>query len=223
MSKNRIDRILVLGDTHLPFHDMEVLEQAYEFGKRVKAQKVISVGDLSDQKSWSRFMKEPDDDSPTVEWSKTQKSAKELAKLFPKLTIIPGNHCVRYIKKAKEAGIPVEMLKTFGELFPFDGWEWHTNRKPFVLNNTVFLHGDELSGSVAAKAKILGMNVVQGHTHRAAIEYVATFNHKLFAMDVGCMVDPNSKAFDYAAKSLNKVWVGYGYIEDGVPYLFPKS
>src|ERR1700761_5355790 len=99
----KINRIGILGDSHLPFQDWEVLEQAAKFFKEHKVEKIISVGDLTDQKGLSRFLKEPDDDSPSLEFQKAVEASIYLHELFPKLDIIPGNHCVRYLKKAKEA------------------------------------------------------------------------------------------------------------------------
>lgn len=208
---------------HLPFVDWDVVEQAREFKIKHKPDLVISTGDLTDQKAWSRFLKEPDDDSPDNEWLKTQKAAKELAKMFPEMEILDSNHDRRYIKKAAEAGLPKAMIRTLEELFPYKGWHWRLEDEPVVYNNIAFMHGDELTGGIMAKVRTLGMSVVQGHSHKAELVYNCTFNKQCFGMDVGCMVDKKSAAFAYAKKSLTKVWVGFGYIQDGVPYLFPKK
>jgi predicted phosphodiesterase len=216
-------RILVLGDLHLPFCDWDVLEQAREFKVKHKPDLIIQTGDLTDQKAWSRFLKDPEDDSPESEWTKTVAASKELAKMFPEMEILDSNHDRRYVKKAAEAGIPKIMLRTLDELFPFKGWNWHLEPEPFVVGDIAFMHGDELQGSVRSKVQTLGMNVVQGHTHKAELIYNCTYNKRYFGMDVGCMVDAKSAAFNYAARSLTKIWVGFGYIQDGVPYLFPKK
>jgi predicted phosphodiesterase len=217
------NKILVLGDIHLPFCDWEALEQARQFAVKNKPDLVFTTGDLTDQKSWSRFMKEPDDDNPENEWRKTVHASKQLAKMFPNLVIRRSNHDIRYMKKAAEAGLVKSMMRTLPELFPYKGWTWELDNDPYMIGNIAFMHGDELSGSVKAKVQSLGMNVVQGHTHKAEIIYNCTFNRRLWGMDVGCMVDVKSAAFDYAARNLTKVWVGHGWIQDGVPYLFPKK
>lgn len=216
-------KILILGDSHLPYTDFEVIEQAHDFAKKFKPDIVISTGDMTDQKYWSRFPKSPEDDGGQLEWEKVLAGAKEFAKMFPKLTILNSNHDRRYAKKAAESGIPKIMIRTLSELIPNKGWQWHLGPDPLVIGNTAFMHGDELQGGVKAKANVLGMNVVQGHSHKAELHYVNTFGKSLFAMDVGCTVDPKSAAFDYAASSLTKVWVGFGYIDNGVPHLVPKK
>lgn len=218
-----MSKILVLGDSHLPYTDFEIIEQARDFARKFKPDIVISTGDMTDQKYWSRFPKSPEDDGGLEEWEKVLKGAKQFAKMFPELIILNSNHDRRYLKKASESGLPRVMVKTLSELIPNEGWQWHLGPNPFIYDNIAFMHGDELQGGVRAKAATLGRSVVQGHSHKAELHYINTFDKSVFAMDVGCTVDPTSAAFDYAASSLSKVWVGFGYIENGVPYLVPKK
>lgn len=216
-------RILILGDIHTPFQGNEVIKQAYEFNKKFKADLVICTGDLLDQKAWSRYPKDPEDDGPETEWSKAEAACRELHKLFPKMTILNSNHDRRYIKKAREAGLISKMIRPLEELLPLPGWQWHLGPEPLLVDNIAFFHGDEHQGSVLNKAKLMGRNVVQGHSHKAELHYLSLFDKQVFAMDVGCMVEPSAMAFNYAATSLSKVWTGYAYIEDGVPHLVPKK
>src|ERR1041385_2325291 len=187
--------ILCLGDPHLRFCDWDVLIQAKDFAKKHKVDRVVCMGDFSDQKSWSRFMKDPTDDSPECEWQQTKDAAKELNKMFPEMDILDGNHDRRYIKKAKEAGLVKDMIRGMDELFPYKGWKFRLEPTPLVYDNIAFVHGDELQGSVKAKAMALGMSVVQGHSHKAELHYICTFRKQIFAMDCGCPADPKAAAF----------------------------
>lgn len=217
-------KILVLGDIHLPWPDWTALEQAAEWARKERPDYVVMIGDLTDQKNWSRFGTDPDDDSPEQEWEKVEQGAKRLAKLFPKMQIIAGNHCRRYLKKASEARLSSKMVKSPQELLPYKGWTWHLDpSKTVMIDNVVFMHGDELGGAVEAKAAVLGLSVTQGHSHKSRIVYHNTFNHQVFGMDVGCMVDPSAPGFRYAAGGLRKVWIGFGVIDKGVPSLIPKK
>lgn len=216
-------KIIVIGDPHHPYCDFELLEQIRKFNQLFKADEIVCTGDLTDQKFWSRFIKDPHDDGGSLEWEKTVKACKEMYKMFPKMTILNSNHDRRYIKKALEAGIIKQMIRPISEVIDCPKWKWHLGPNPLVLDNTAFMHGDELQGSVKAKVATLGMNVVQGHTHKAELQYLNTFNKKLFGLDVGCTVRPDSAAFDYAASSLTKVWTGFAYIDNGVPHLIPKK
>lgn len=222
MKKNR--KILVIGDVHHPFADFELLDQIYEFKKKFKPDFILCTGDMLDQKAWSRYPKDPEDDGAEVEWTKALRASKEMAKLFPNLTILNSNHDIRYIKKARESGLVRSMVRTIDEIVNIPGWRWHMGPGPLVINKDIAcFHGDELHGGVLAKAKNLGMNVIQGHSHKAELHYYTTFNKQIWALDAGCVVDPKAAAFNYAASSIGKVWTGFAYIEDNVPHLIPKK
>lgn len=217
-------KILVLGDIHTPFADLDIIKQAYEFNKKFKADLVLCTGDVLDQKAFSKYPKDPEDDGPAEEWRKSVEQCKEIAKYFPKMTILGANHDRRYLKKAAEAGLPKFMLKALKDLVPIPGWTWHLGPNPLVLNgNIACMHGDELQGAPIVKAQKLGMNIIQGHTHQAVIQYLQNFNKQMWALDAGCTVDPTAAAFDYAAGSLTKVWRGFAYVENNVPHLVPYN
>lgn len=215
-------KILCLGDIHLPWCDWDALEQAAEFNKKYKADLVITVGDLTDQKTWSKYGRDSDDPGNNEEWDQVVKSAKRLQKLFPKMTILIGNHDIRYLKAAKVAGIPTQMLRTLKEMLPAKGWTWHTEDEPFQYDGMAFMHGDEHPGMVEQKAAMLGQPVIAGHTHKARIVYITTPTKTLWGMDAGCLVDPKSPAARYAAKALRKTFIGFSTITNNIPALHPK-
>lgn len=220
-----MSKVLVLGDMHLPYPDMALLKQAYEFNKRYKADLVICVGDLTDQKTWSKFGRDTDDVGNDEEWDMVIKSAKAVEKFFPNMTVLLGNHDIRYLKAANVAGIPSQMVKTLKEALPIKGWKWHTEDQPFEYDGVAYVHGDEDSGPPETKATCLGQPVVQGHTHKGRIVYVITPKRKLiWGMDVACTADVKSPAFRYAKKMLKKALVAFGTVCHGrVPHIYPKE
>jgi predicted phosphodiesterase len=182
---------------------------------------VIQMGDIIDAKAWSRFPKDPDDDSPSLEWKKVRKEMAILNKLFPELHIINGNHQDRVMKRALEAGLPRELVKSLETVFDYPGWNWEIGNKPFIFENIAFVHGDETIGCPSAKAKQYGMSIVQGHSHKASIEYINLFDKQLFAAEVGWLGDDTALAFNYACKNPSRSWLGVMLIENGVPHLIP--
>jgi predicted phosphodiesterase len=214
-------RILVLGDLHLPWVDYEALIATYKFSRSYKPDRIIQVGDLVDQKAWSQWPKDPDDPNPGEEWEMTEDGVHYVHKLFPEMTIIEGNHCRRIMKKAMEIGIPKKLIRGMNDMFPFPKWEWRLDPNPLVVDNIMFIHGDEMGGNAYQKAQRVGMNVVQGHDHQAYLQYINTFKHQVFGMSVGTLMDPNSIAARYAAKNAMKCWQGWATITDGVPQLYP--
>ena len=222
--KKHYSKILILGDIHTPFADMSLIKQAAEFNKTFKADLVICTGDMLDQKAYSKYPKDPEDDGPAAEWMKAVAQCKKIAEHFPEMIILGSNHDRRFIKKATEAGLPKFMIRSLKELVPIKGWTWHLGPDPLVINgNIACLHGDELQGAPIIKATKLGMNIIQGHTHQASIQYLQTFKKQLWAVDPGCMVDKKGAAFDYAASSLTKVFTGFGIVQDNVPQIIPKK
>lgn len=223
MNKSKVyNKILVLPDAHAPWVDWKALEQAHKWCLRHKPDLVICLGDLTDQKIWSRWPKDVDDASPSDEFIAAEKCLKRLHKMFPKMVILRGNHDVRILNKAIEGGIPAQMFKDVDEVFNFKGWEW-INANDKLLINTIrgkilFVHGDEQGGTVAQKSRILGISVIQGHTHKVSITYTTTLSGTIFGAEMGCIMDTKSKAAKYAAANPVGSSVGFGVVKYGVPY-----
>lgn len=216
-------KIAILGDWHAPALDLDMLEWAHKIYRSNKCEMAIQVGDVVDAKAWSRFPKSPEDDSPAVEWEKTEQQLKEASKIFKKLHLIEGNHCGRLMRKALEASLPRALIRSLDEVFSFPGWTWHMGDKPLLIDNCVFVHGDEAAATRGNKCVKYGKSVIQGHTHQAALTYTPTFYGQMFDAEVGCMVDETHSAFAYAAKSARRVWKGIVIVIDGkqvefIPY-----
>jgi len=219
------DAIIIIPDTHHPYTNWNVLREARDhylvYKRQKKTVKVIQMGDLTDQKAWSRFPKDVDDDNPTLEWMKTEDALIRMGEWFPEMTLILGNHDVRIIKKCLEVGIPKKLIPKLEKLFPFQGWDWHMSHRPLVIDNVMYVHGDEFAGNAIAKAKRAGMSVVQGHDHQMYLEFLNTMGRKTFGMGTGCTVDVDSPAAAYAAKNPMGVDLGFAEIIKGVPHLIP--
>lgn len=216
------NKVLILPDIHAPWVDWQALEQAHKWAKRHKPDLVVQLGDLTDQKIWSRWQKDVDDISPSDEYLAAEKALKRIHKMFPKMVILRGNHDVRILSKAVEAGIPSQMFRDVDQVFNFPGWTWVAQNKKFIVNTVrgqvLIVHGDEQGGTVAQKSRILGMSVIQGHTHKVSITYTTTLKGTVFGAEMGCLMDINSKAAKYAAANPVGCSVGFGVLKYGVPY-----
>jgi len=218
------NKILILSDPHLPFICWKTVAQAYKFKQEFKPDLIVCTGDLLDEKAWGKFQRYADDPSAQEEWDEAVLGANEFARRFPKLVMLRSNHDARYMKRAAEAGLVKAMVRPLSEIIKAPGWKWHMDSSPYIIpgTNIACMHGDEGQGMPIATAAILGYNIVQGHSHKASLHYLNTFDKQLFGMDAGCMMDGKSKAARYAALRLRKVWNGFGYIENNVPHLIPK-
>jgi hypothetical protein len=218
--------VIILPDLHIPFCNFKVVEAAYEFyvtrtlsGAKIK---VIQIGDLTDQKAWSRFQKDPDDYSPELEWAHTMTQISLLKEYFPEMTIILGNHDRRIAMKSTEASLPQSLVRTLPEVFQAPGWSFHTSNTPFQFQGVTYIHGDIMAGAPIQKAHTIGTPLVQGHTHKLSLTYSPNFLTDIWAMEVGHALDPNSAAARYTAGNPNKGTQGFAHIDaQGNPHLYP--
>lgn len=215
-------KILVLPDIHFPWPDWSAIKLAKKWYDKHKPDAVVQLGDLTDQKIWSRWQSDPDDFSPCQEFEQAEAMLKKLHKMFPKMFILRGNHDDRIKAKAVEGGIPGRMFRDVDEVFNYDGWTWIPRGIDLVLQThrgpVRFMHGDEMGGTPTQKSRLMGHSIVQGHTHKASITYTKTPEAHIFGMESGCLMDVDSKAARYAQANPVGVSVGFGVIKYGCPY-----
>lgn len=218
----KFKKILVLPDMHLPWVNWKAVQQAKRWKDKHKPDLVVCLGDITDQKIWSRWMKDIDDFSPSEEFLRAEEGIKKLHQWFPNMLILRGNHDNRILNKAIEAGIPSQMFKDIDEVFNFKGWTWISPTEKLIVDSNrgpiLFVHGDEQGGTVAQKSRILGINVCQGHTHKASTTYTSSLYRSFWGAEMGCLMDIPSKASKYAASNPVGSTVGFGVIKYGVPY-----
>ncbi len=216
------NKVLILPDMHAPWVNWGAIEQAHKWAKSHKPDLVIQLGDITDQKIWSRWQKDVDDASPSDEFLAAEKCLKKIHKMFPKMIIIRGNHDTRILSKAVEAGIPSSMFNDIDQVFDYPGWTWIPQNEKLVINTVrgrvLIVHGDEQGGTVAQKSRILGMSVICGHTHKVSITYTTALKGTIFGAELGCLMDVGSKAAKYAAGNPVGSSIGFGVLKYGVPY-----
>lgn len=90
------ERILVIPDLHVPFHEPELLARTLE----VEADRCIIAGDLSDAYSFSRFVLY--EHVPyRAEWAQVTLALEQIASRYPKVDLIIGNHDGRLEKQLR--------------------------------------------------------------------------------------------------------------------------
>lgn len=92
------NNILLISDLHIPYHNVEAITLAIEYGIKAKVNTVFINGDLMDFHQLSRFMKDPKKRSVKHEFDTTKAFLVSLRDAFPAAEIywLKGNHCVRY-------------------------------------------------------------------------------------------------------------------------------
>ena len=94
------NNILLISDLHIPYHDIEAITVALDYGKKNKVNTIFINGDLIDNAQVSRFEKDLNKRSIREEFDATKQFLVSLRKAFPSASIywLKGNHCVRWEK-----------------------------------------------------------------------------------------------------------------------------
>jgi predicted phosphodiesterase len=205
-------RYLVLSDIHIPYHDMDSLTTALEWGLNNDIDCIILNGDIMDCYPVSSFIKEVGMPSLREEIEMTQAFFSYLRELFP---IIPiyyklGNHEERVrnylLRNAKEFS-DVDNLK-FENLLSLDAFKIKlVNREIIKLGKLNVLHGHEMGESVFSPVNpARGMflkaksSTLFGHNHQVSHHSENNINGEstgVWSMGCLCTLSPDYRPYAY--------------------------
>ena len=212
-------RILVIGDTHCP----GMLSSYPAFLKRVyqkyDCNKVVMVGELVDLAAISYHEKHPSLSSVEEETDKARRQVRLLYRAFPKCEWLIGNHDALTERKAGSIGLPMDVLRSYKDLWEVPDWTVHPRFSRYQFENTIYCHGDSgKTGMYAAvkNARDNFINWVQGHCHsEAGVWWTTVESASVFGMNVGCGVDRDLLQFAYGKKFNRKPTIGCGIVING--------
>ena len=214
--------ILVVSDMHLPYQHKDSIKFLKEIKKEFKPDTTISIGDLLDQHALSFHDSSPELYSAGHELDKAKEYVKELENVFPKLIEVDSNHSSMIYRRALKHGLPRAYLKDYGDFLETKKWKWVDDLTLTMSNGQrcFFTHGR--SADVLKVSQTMGMSAVQGHYHtKFVISWWANPDNLFFGMNVGCLIDQKSMAFNYAKNFRTRFIIGCGIIIDGIPRLLP--
>ena len=215
-------KILVVSDMHLPYQHKDSIKFLKEIKKEFKPDTTISIGDLLDQHALSFHDSSPELYSAGHELDKAKEYVKELESVFPKLIEVDSNHSSMIYRRALKHGLPRAYLKDYGDFLETKKWNWVDDLTLTMSNGQrcFFTHGR--SADVLKVSQTMGMSAVQGHYHtKFVISWWANPDNLFFGMNVGCLIDQKSMAFNYAKNFRTRFIIGCGIIIDGIPRLLP--
>lgn len=212
----------MISDLHAPFHHPHALDFLRDIGRELKPDSVICSGDEVDCHNFARWPRAADAVGPNEEVEGARQTLRALSKIYPRLTVVESNHTWRPWRRAAVAGLLPSMMRSRQQVFdtPAD-WLWV---QAACVDGVTFIHGEGFAGDRAAidAAKTYHRNVVIGHVHsHAGIKYASGPTSQIFGMNVGCLIDPSSPAFDYGRTYRHKPVLGCGIVVDGVPAFVP--
>ena len=226
LSIRATERILIIGDTHIPACHPDYLDFVSQVRDEYDLTTHIHVGDVTDWQSASFHEHDPDLTSPGDELELIRSAIQPWAEEFPDLFISEGNHCKIPARRLKAAGLPKAFLKDANELYGTPaGWVWQPNYIQFELEcgMPVVVQHSFAASLNAGKHKLRSESVVAGHHHsQAGVVWNTDTRYRRFFLATGCGVDHNHPAFDYGKNGIcNIVSHGCGIIIDGAAYHIP--
>ena len=217
-------KVLILSDVHLPYHNIEALTVALDYGKKEQPDAILLNGDILDCHKLSRFVKDPKKRDFASELASFKDFFAILQKTFPKAKVYYklGNHEERYqhflLEKAHEL-IGVEEFDLANIIKArAAGIEVISDKRPIRMNNLWGLHGHEYPGGISApvnparglflRAKL---SCFQGHTHQTSEHTEPTLSGSMVTtFSIGCLSELHP-----AYMPLNKWNHGFGFVELG--------
>lgn len=195
---NATRKLLVIGDTHIPFHDVTAIKTALRYGEEKGVDGILLNGDIPDCYSFSRFIKRPDLRRPKEEIEIVKTFLTKLRNKYPnyKLYYKFGNHEDRFDRYVMQNagdlwGLPGMNLR---DILGLDQLriEYIDERTVIEFGKLSIIHGHEIWGggiNVARNFRIKSrVSILFNHFHRHQTDIVPTLDGKhQGAWAVGCL------------------------------------
>jgi len=222
MKKFKNEVVLVISDTHFPYHHPDTFDFLRDMQYDYCPDRIVHCGDLVDFYNASRYPKDPDHpDSFNNELKAIRQSVKELASIFPKMSIVMGNHDARLRARTMAAGMPEATVKNFSSVIRSPkGWRFYDDEMTLIVDSNgeklVFAH--HLGANSLLVAQQRGMTVVTGHQHSKG-NVVAFNNGQKIYFGCNCpnLISNTGCPFRYTKLSNINPVRGCLVIEAGVP------
>lgn len=213
------NRILFLSDIHIPYHNIEALTLALQYGKEKNVNTIYLNGDIMDCYQASDHEKDPTKRSLAYEVEQTENFLKSLIKHFPECKIVfkEGNHERRWKRFLRRCAPQVLGLEEFeldtilkvGE----KKIQWIPNETPVKIGKLNIIHGNEYRGGGVHPAKHYydkaGENIIGGDKHRTSEFIKRSIGNKVEGgWSVGCLCELNPEYMPF-----NQWNLGFAYIE----------
>jgi len=195
---NAVRKLLVIGDVHIPFHDVKAVKTALAYGEEKEVDGILLNGDIADMYAFSRFVKQPDLRRPKEEVEAVKTFLIKLRERYPTYKIFYkfGNHEDRLDRYVKERAGELWDLPGFNlkDLLGLDqlSIEYIDERTVMEFGKLSILHGHEIWGggiNVARNFRIKSrVSILFNHFHRYQDDVVPTLDNKhQGGWAVGCL------------------------------------
>jgi predicted phosphodiesterase len=233
MSKNKLEKILFIPDSHIPYHDKDAFNLMLKAGKIFKPDHVIILGDFADFYAVSSHSKNPNRVNKLKEEIESVKEALDQVKTLGAKNnyFVSGNHedrLERYLRDRAPEFYNIISIPKILELKE-KGFKYTAYKQACKIGKLNITHDTGVAGRYAHYKALdtFQHNIIIGHTHRIgyAVEGDAQGNRHITAM-FGWLGDVEEIDYMNQVKA-KKEWslgFGTGYLDTstGVVYLVPN-
>ena len=217
------NKILVLSDLHIPYHDIQALTCAFKFGEDKNINTIVINGDLIDFYQISRFLKDPRKKSLAYEVDVTKNFLQTLRTVFPTQDIywLLGNHDVRFnhwmMQKAPElldiTNASLESILGLNDLRikVIEDNKLVKAGKLYINHGHLLMRGAFSPVSPARGAYVKAkQSIIIGHTHKISEHTETNLGGEITTTwSTGCLCELNPDYVPFA----NNYAHGFAYVE----------
>ncbi len=210
--------LLAIGDLHAPRQHPDALAFLAAIKEQFAPDTVVSVGDETDFHGLSFHEKDPNLAGPSEELRQARVFAKDLERLFPRMSIVESNHGSLLYRRATAVGIPHEMVRSYNEVLQVGpGWQWTFAKTVETPSGPVMIeHGQKQTARFMSRR--FGMSCIQGHRHSEQYaESWSNWHRQMFAVQTGCLVDNRDRGMWYNRNYREPPVLGSALVIDGEP------
>lgn len=204
---SNLTKILIVPDTHVPYHDKNAWNLCLKAAKAWKPDKLVIIGDFADCYSISDHRKDPsrlanlasEIVAVNVELDRVQ------ALKVPNVVYVCGNHEQRFERYLADRAPELFGTSDMQTLLRISerGWKWVPYQKWFRYGKLAFTHDLGHAGKNCARDSLnsFGGNIVIGHSHGASVVYSGTVEgERHVAMNVGWLGRADEATYLHSAK-----------------------
>lgn len=211
-------KILVVPDTHVPYHNKKNWALCLKTAKTLKPDLTVFIGDFADFYAVSHFPKNPARNMGLQrEVAAVNREMDAMGRIIGKRGVfLLGNHEWRLERYLEQRAPELFDMVRVQDLFRLEerGWPGVPYHSHYKVGKVLFTHDLGHSGAHAGFQTLAaaGTCVVFGHTHRGSVVYDGTVagDHR-FALNVGWLGD--ARKVDYIHRAKTRAWQqGFGWI-----------
>lgn len=197
-----VSKLLVLSDIHIPYHSIDAVNTALEYGKKQGIDGILLNGDILDYYQLSRFEKDPRKRSFSHELDSGKRFLEILQKEFKcKIFWKNGNHEDRYelylkVKAPELLGVSDFKMENLLKLKDYN-CSIIENKRIIKANKLNIIHGHEYPGgafnpvNIARGLFLKGkVSAMQGHNHQTSSHTESNMNEEMVTTwSLGCLCE----------------------------------